>query len=159
MRSPATRWRDSACLVASAARENSVVKTSAYRTPSWRYAEIESNRVAFAILHQPRRDGACYRLLPRPSSTCDRPTSRANPSRSRSSFSRTMSIDTSTPIPSCYDLQCFDDSTERRPCPYENSVRDACLLQSGQFIVPVITHCDLISESSLEPGARAVLFV
>ena len=70
-----------------------------------------------------------------------------------------MFTTTSTPIPPCYNLQYFDDSTKRRPYPYEDSVPQGWFLQPGQFIAPAGTHCDLISESSLEPGVRAVLLV
>ena len=69
-----------------------------------------------------------------------------------------MSTTTNTPIAPCYNLQYFNDSTEH--CPYpRDSVPQGWFLQPGQFIAPAGIDRDLISESSLEPGARAVLLV
>jgi hypothetical protein len=61
--------------------------------------------------------------------------------------------------PACYNLQFFDDETEPRRLPIEVAMGDAPLMVPGRFIAPDGTHCDLISEDGLEPGARAVLLV
>lgn len=60
--------------------------------------------------------------------------------------------------PACYNLKFFDDSKEARPYPYVDQMKSERVLLPGQFIVPEGTHCDLISEESLEPGDRTVLF-
>jgi hypothetical protein len=59
--------------------------------------------------------------------------------------------------PACYNLRFFDDATEPRPFPIEESVRTVPLMETGRFIAPEGTHCDVISEDGLQPGERVVL--
>ncbi|MDA1174021.1 MAG: hypothetical protein O2826_05825 [Chloroflexi bacterium] len=56
--------------------------------------------------------------------------------------------------PACYNLKFFDDPVKERTYPEETRP-----LEPGEFLVPEGTHCDMVTEDALPPGARTTLLV